>query len=192
MRVIGGRWKGRRLAPIPGRGVRPTSDRVREAWMSLLGDRLDGAAVTDLFAGSGAVGLEALSRGADHVVFVERSRTAVRVVERNIRTLNADARTTVVLGDVLAHVRRMAAADVRCDVALADPPYGKGLAQRLLSLYSETPFADELWVEHDRRDPVPEPRAGTRRRYGDTVLVGVTAPEAAPLPADAPLTGGLP
>lgn len=192
MRVIGGRWKGRRLAPIPGRGVRPTSDRVREAWMSLLGDRLDGAAVTDLFAGSGAVGLEALSRGADHVVFVERSRTAVRVVERNIRTLNADARTTVVLGDVLAHVRRMAAADVRCDVALADPPYGKGLAQRLLSLYSETPFADELWVEHDRRDPVPEPRAGIRRRYGDTVLVGVTALEAASLPADATPTGGLP
>lgn len=186
MRVIGGRWKGRRLAPIPGRGVRPTSDRVREAWMSLLGDRLCGAAVTDLFAGSGAVGLEALSRGAAHVVFVERSRTAVRVIRRNIRALNAEARATVVRGDALAHARRMAAGE-RCDVALADPPYGKGLAHRLLSLFSETPFAGELWVEHDRREPTPEPSPGARRRYGDTVLVCVTARAAAPTPP-----GGLP
>lgn len=140
--------------------------------MSLLGDRLDGAAVADLFAGSGAVGLEALSRGAEHVVFVERSRRAVRVLERNIRALNAGAQATVVQGDALAHARRMAATGVRCDVALADPPYGKGLARRLLSLYSESPFAGELWVEHDRREPVPEPSPATRRRYGDTVLTG--------------------
>lgn len=186
MRVIGGRWKGRRLAPIPGRGVRPTADRVREAWMSLLGGRLGGAAVADLFAGSGAVGLEALSRGADHVVFVERSRTAVRVIERNIRTLNAGAMTTVVHGDALAHARRMAAGDVRCDLALADPPYGRGLVARLVSLYAENPFARELWVEHDRREPAPEPLPATRRRYGDSVLTGVTAAEVATLPAATP------
>lgn len=155
--------------------------------MSLLGERLDGAAVADLFAGSGAVGLEALSRGADHVVFVERSRAAVQVIERNIRALSAGARATVVRGDALAHARRMAADDVRCDMALADPPYGRGFVARLLSLYAENPFADELWVEHDRREPAPEPLPATRRRYGDTVLTGVTAAHAATLPADATL-----
>lgn len=144
--------------------------------MSLLRDRLGGAVVADLFAGSGAVGLEALSRGAEHVVFVERSRTAIRVLERNIRTLNAGAAATVVRSDALAHVRRMAAGNVRCDLALADPPYGRGLADRLLSFYAETPFAKELWVEHGRREAAPEPPpAAIRRRYGDTMLTGVTA-----------------
>ena len=155
--------------------------------MSLLAGRLGGASVADLFAGSGAVGLEALSRGANHVVFVERSRAAVRVLERNIRTLNAGGMATVVHGDALAHARRMAAGDVRCDVALADPPYDRGLVARLLSLYAENPFADELWVEHDRREPAPEPLPATRRRYGDTILTGVTAFEAATLPAEATL-----
>ncbi|NJD20716.1 MAG: 16S rRNA (guanine(966)-N(2))-methyltransferase RsmD, partial [Gemmatimonadetes bacterium] len=83
MRIIAGRWKGHRLKPLKGRDVRPTTDRVREAWMSALGGRMDGLRVLDLFAGSGALGLETLSRGAEHVVFVERSRGSLRTLEAN-------------------------------------------------------------------------------------------------------------
>lgn len=155
---------------MPGRGVRPTTDRVREAWMSILGDRLRGAAVADLFAGSGALGLEALSRGAAHVTFVERSRRAVRVLERNIRSLGASA-AAAVRNDVLSHIRRVEAGHY--DLALADPPYGRGHALRLLAAYRRTPFARELWIEHDVRETLPPEAVAEQRRYGDTALTRV-------------------
>ena len=177
MRIIAGKWKSRRLAPLRGGGVRPTTDRVREAWMSMLGHRIEGATVTDLFAGSGALGLEALSRGAAHVTFVERSRRAIRVLERNIGSLGADELTTVVRGDAVAHASRL---DPRgCDLALADPPYGMGHAHHLLVLYARRPFAGELWVEHRVGEALPPDMAVRRRRYGDTVLTAVALPAAA-------------
>ena len=174
MRIIGGKWKSRRLDPVRGRGVRPTTDRVREAWMSILGHRIPDAVVTDLFAGSGALGLEALSRGAAQVTFVERSRRAVLVLERNIRSLDADEVTTVVLGDALAHLHKLD--PVRCDLALADPPYGRGHARRLMTLYARRPFARELWVEHHADEALPPDIPVRQRRYGDTVLTAVSLP----------------
>lgn len=177
MRIIGGRWKSRRLAPVRGRGVRPTTDRVREAWMSILGQRIGGADVADLFAGSGALGLEALSRGAAHVTFVERSRRAIGVLERNIRSLEADGVTTVVRGDALAHLHRLDPA--RCDLALADPPYGRGHAHRLVTLFARRPFARELWVEHRSDESLPPDVPVRQRRYGDTVLTAIALPPVA-------------
>ncbi len=177
MRIIAGRWKSRRLAPVRGRGVRPTSDRVREAWMSILGRGIVGADVADLFAGSGALGLEALSRGAAHVTFVERSRRAIGVLERNIRSLEADGVTTVVRGDALAHLHRLDPA--RCDLALADPPYGRGHAHRLVTLYARRPFARELWVEHRSDEALPPDVPVRQRRYGDTVLTAIALPPVA-------------
>lgn len=177
MRIIAGRWKSRRLAPVRGRGVRPTTDRVREAWMSILGHRIGGAAVADLFAGSGALGLEALSRGAAHVTFVERSRRAIGVLERNISSLDADGVATVVRGDALAHLHRLDPA--RCDLALADPPYGRGHAHRLVTLYARRPFARELWVEHRSDESLPADVRVRQRRYGDTVLTAIALPPAA-------------
>lgn len=155
-----------------GRGVRPTTDRVREAWMSILGDRLRGADVADLFAGSGALGLEAMSRGATHVTFVERSHRAVRTIERNIRTLGARAATAVIRNDALSHIRNTAAD--RYDLALADPPYEHGYALRLLAAYRQAPFARELWIEHDVREALPPEAVAEQRRYGDTALTRVT------------------
>jgi 16S rRNA (guanine966-N2)-methyltransferase len=96
MRIIAGRWRGRRLKSVRGRGVRPTSDRVREAWMAAMGPSLEGARVLDLFAGSGALGLEALSRGAGEVVFVERARAALAVLRANVDLLGAHDECTVV------------------------------------------------------------------------------------------------
>ena len=142
--------------------------------MSILGHRIEGASVADLFAGSGALGLEALSRGAAHVTFVERSRRAIAVLERNIRSLDAARTTTVVQGDALAHPYRLDPA--RCDLVLADPPYGRGHAHRLVTLYARRPFARELWVEHRADEPLPPDIPVRQRRYGDTVLTAIALP----------------
>ena len=174
LRIIAGEWKGRRLAPVSGRGVRPTSDRVREAWMSIIGTRIRGARVADLFAGSGALGLEALSRGAAHVTFVERSRTASRVLERNIRALGAGPRATLLCADVMAHLRALE--PFRYDLAFADPPYDSGYTAQLVTSHAGSPFARELWVEHRVGEQIPLDAAAEQRRYGDTALTRVKQP----------------
>ena len=174
MRIIAGEWRSRRIAAVRGRGVRPTTDRVREAWMAIVGDRLPGASVADLFAGSGALGLEALSRGAARVVFVERSRRAVAVLRRNIRALGAQGRAIVVAGDAMAHLRALD--PLHYDLALADPPYDHGYAARLLAEHRRCPFAREFWVEHRTDEALPPGAAAERRTYGDTALTRAANP----------------
>ena len=172
MRIIAGRWKGHRLRPLKGKGVRPTSDRVREAWMSALGGSLDDLEVVDLFSGSGALGLEALSRGASHVIFVEQARNALRVIESNIESLGARDLCTVVADDVFRYLSRDPAA---VDIALADPPYGAEDPSRLVSRFVEDPFARELWLEHRWRETPDLPDAARTRRYGDTAITTLRA-----------------
>ncbi len=174
MRIIAGRWKGHGLKALRGRSVRPTTDRVREAWMSALGGDVTGASVLDLFAGSGALGLEALSRGADRVVFVERSRGALRVLRANIERLHAGDQARVVTEDVFRFLRRV---DEPYDIALADPPYGSGYASRLVEHFREEPFARELWLEHPVREELSLPSSAKTRRYGDTALSRIQAEE---------------
>lgn len=173
MRIIAGRWKGHGLKPLKGRDVRPTTDRVREAWMSAMGGRLDGLRVLDLFAGSGALGLEALSRGAAHVVFVERSRGSLRTLEANVALLGAYEEVTVVADEVFHYLRKLD--PLAFDVALADPPYGRGDVERLVQVFRATPFARELWVEHPWREAVELTPDDRTRRYGDTALTLIVA-----------------
>ncbi len=172
MRIIAGRWKGHRLKALRGKGVRPTADRVREAWMSALGGRVVGARVLDLFAGSGALGLEALSRGASSVVLVERARGALRVVRSNIELLGVGSECTVVANDVFQFLN---VAGERFDLALADPPYGGGAAARLVERFLDEPFANELWLEHPWRETLPLPGDARTRRYADTALSTLAA-----------------
>src|SRR3982751_1402719 len=101
MRIVAGEWGGRRIQSPPGRGTRPTTDRVREAWMSTVGPELPGARVLDLFAGSGALGLEALSRGASHRSFVENDARALAVLKANIETLGAADRSNAFRTDAV-------------------------------------------------------------------------------------------
>jgi 16S rRNA (guanine966-N2)-methyltransferase len=173
VRIIAGRWKGHHLKPLKGRDVRPTTDRVREAWMSALGGHLDGLTVVDLFAGSGALGLETLSRGAGHVVFVERARAALRVLEANVELLGAHEDVTVVSADVFRYLRSVETKTF--DLALADPPYGHGDAPRLVEEFRHRPFALSLWVEHPWREDLSLPPDARTRRYGDTALTTLTA-----------------
>jgi 16S rRNA (guanine966-N2)-methyltransferase len=172
VRIIAGRWKGRRLKTLRGREVRPTSDRVREAWMSALGGRVEGARVVDLFAGSGALGLEALSRCAESVVFVERARGALGVLRANIELLGAASECEVVDRDVF---RFLGSLEEPFDVALADPPYGQGEAARLVQMFRNEPFARELWLEHPWRESLALPSDARTRRYGDTALTTLTS-----------------
>lgn len=173
MRIIAGRWKGHGLKPLKGKNVRPTTDRVREAWMSALGSGLMGARVVDLFAGSGALGLEALSRGADEVVLVERARPALSVIRANVERLGASDEATIVADDVFRFLRRL---DDTFDIALADPPYSTGDAARLVDLWQAEPFANELWLEHPVREDLTLPEGAKTRRYGDTALTTLIMP----------------
>lgn len=180
MRVIAGVLGGRRLRAPPGRTTRPTSDRVREALFSTLGDHVIGASVLDLFAGSGALGIEALSRGAAAATFVERQRAAARTLRDNLRTLDLDA--TVYVGDAARFVRDAAAVGHAgpYDVTLCDPPYdlADNLLARLLRQLAHagglTPDASVIVERAARSEPFPAEAAGLtvldRRRYGDTVL----------------------
>jgi 16S rRNA (guanine966-N2)-methyltransferase len=175
VRVIAGEWGGRRLHAPPGRATRPTTDRVREAWMSVIGPAIPGARVLDLFAGSGALGLEALSRGAARATFVDDSPRALRVLRENAAALGAGDRAEIVRADALRHVAGLPAGAY--GIAFADPPYGQGLAAALLEAFAATPFAGLLCVEHGRAEALPELPGARTRGYGDTRLTFVPAPE---------------
>jgi 16S rRNA (guanine966-N2)-methyltransferase len=139
VRIIAGQWRGRPLIAPKGQDTRPTADRVREALFSMLASRLgsfEGLQVADLFAGSGALGLEALSRGAAHCIFVENERRAVEAIRANIAALGAS-------GEVLARNAEYAALPAPADLAFLDPPYGSGLAPAVLG---KLPMAPGGWV----------------------------------------------
>ena len=136
--------------------------------MAALGGEIADSRVLDLFAGSGALGLEALSRGAREATFVERGRGPLTTLTANIELLGAQDRSRVVRGDAMAFARKLEPDDF--DLVLADPPYDKGLARELLERFSEKSFARSLWVEHRSKESMP-PLPGLRqRRYGDTTL----------------------
>jgi 16S rRNA (guanine966-N2)-methyltransferase len=143
--------------------------------MSVVQPLLPGARVLDLFAGSGALGLEALSRGAEHAVFVETAPAAVRALEANIGALGAAPRTALVRRDALRFAAALEAGSF--DLAFADPPYGTGAAAALLDSFAAVPFAGLLCVEHSRDDRLPELPGADTRRYGDTYLTFVPAPD---------------
>ena len=170
-RIIAGEFGGRTLSVPKGRDTRPTADRVREAWMSILAPKLHGAVVLDLFAGSGALGLEALSRGAANAVFVERAIPALDLIRRNIDLLGVADRTRIIRGDAIRFAAELGAGAY--DIVLADPPYASDAAARLVLSFRHSPFASILAVEHDARTRL---EGDDTRRYGDTAITFCYAP----------------
>jgi 16S rRNA (guanine966-N2)-methyltransferase len=165
VRIVAGRWRGRRIAAPPGDRVRPTLDRVREAWMSIVMPWLPEARVLDLFAGSGALGLEALSRGARSADLVENDPRVFRILQQNVATLGAtDA--TLHRTDALRFASQLGPRSY--EIAFADPPYGSGAAEQLAARWLAAPFALILGIEHDPKKELPgEPAV---RRYGSTAI----------------------
>jgi 16S rRNA (guanine966-N2)-methyltransferase len=182
MRIVTGTARGRRLVTPPGLEVRPTTDRVREAVFNALGslDVLHDAVVLDLFAGSGALGIEALSRGASHVTFVDSSPQALRAVRENLETCTMASDATVVRGDALEFLAR---SGTHVDLALLDPPYGFDEWDALLAALD----ADVLVIESDRRiEPGPGAEVLRQRRYGGTVVTIVNCTGRAESDRDTP------
>ncbi len=179
MRIIGGAFRGRRLASV-GKGdaaaqLRPTADRVRESLFNVLGNAHDapqsGARVLDLFAGTGALGLEALSRGAAHVTFVESGRKALGLLDQNIALCRAEADCRVLRRDA----RRIGVVDAApFDLIFLDPPYGRGLGEQTLEAALRggwlAPGALVVWEEGAALAPPAGLSQVDQRRYGDTVI----------------------
>lgn len=178
VRVIAGLAKGRRLKVPREPGVRPTQDRIRESLFTILGYPLDGRIVMDLFAGSGALGIEALSRGAEHATFVETNRSCIQVIQENLRLCGFHDRATVLSGDVPEDMPRIArAASRRFDLVFLDPPYtmkGKRRILKELHRFSLLRENARIVFEHSVKDPFPsvpeEFFVEMTRRYGDTTL----------------------
>jgi 16S rRNA (guanine966-N2)-methyltransferase len=169
MRVIAGAWKGRRLKAPPGRSTRPTADRTREALFAILGD-LEGLRVLDLYAGSGALGIEALSRGAAEAVFVESSRRAAEAIRANLHAVG-DPPARISVAKVLVHLERARAEDPY-DLVFADPPYSSAprLGEELSKLLPDVLHETSLTVtESDKRSPLLlDLPMVDERTYGDT------------------------
>lgn len=176
MRIIAGELRGRRIAAPAGREVRPTADRVREALFSSLGGRVMGARVLDLFAGSGALGLEALSRGAVAAVFVERARPVIEVLRRNIDALGMADRARVIPGDAAAALGALARRGETFEVVFLDPPYRGGALEDALGRLAAANVlaAGAVIIAEHPTGAEPSPAGSLRavavKRYGDTSL----------------------
>ncbi|MEO8410322.1 MAG: 16S rRNA (guanine(966)-N(2))-methyltransferase RsmD [Propionivibrio sp.] len=151
VRIIGGEWRRRVLRFPDAAGLRPTPDRVRETLFNWLGQDLSGRSCLDLFAGSGALGFEAASRGAARVLMVDNAPKVLAALEANARTLKADDRLQIVRADAVKFASSQAVAGVRFDVVFVDPPYQQGWIDRLAPLVTELVHADgALYLEADR------------------------------------------
>jgi 16S rRNA (guanine966-N2)-methyltransferase len=171
MRIIAGEWRGRTIEAPAGQATRPTSDRAREGLFSMLQSRLgsfEGLQAADLFAGTGALGLEALSRGVEHCVFVEKDRTALDTLKRNIAKLGAEARSDV-RARAVEHITLPP-----CDLVLMDPPYGEGLAQAALERAPDW-LAPGGWLSIELHGEVLTPPPGlevdAERKFGKATVI---------------------
>lgn len=183
MRVVGGKWGGRTIRAPRGLSVRPTADRVREAVFAILGDDVEGSVVLDLFAGTGAMAIESLSRGAAGAVLVESSPAALAALRGNLAALAAEGAVCMPL-DYREAVRRLKAKGRAFTLVFLDPPYGKGLVGSAAGLLSRAGILAPgavVVAERAARDPEETLPAGwterTERRYGDTRIAVFDIPD---------------
>lgn len=177
MRIIAGTAKGRALKPTKKKTVRPTADRVKETIFNVLGQWLDGERVLDLYAGVGSLGLEALSRGAEHVTFVERDQDVMSTLAENIRQLGFAAQSKTLLKPADRAVRSLGGEAQTFSLVIADPPYAAAAGESLLRDLEESKIlgpGGRFVFEHDKREVLPE-RVGQfeqvdQRRFGDTTV----------------------
>lgn len=181
MRIIGGRFKGRRLFSVTGKTVRPTADRIRESIFNILASKVMDAMVLDLFSGTGALGIEALSRGAREAVFVEKSRTALSAIQRNIQVCAVEGQARVIRWDIAKNLNCLQKMPLTFDLVFMDPPYNCNLIQKgLQNLHSSGCLNRGAWivVEHGASESIPGTTAEFTRRdqrnYGKTLVTFLT------------------
>jgi 16S rRNA (guanine(966)-N(2))-methyltransferase RsmD len=176
MRIIAGEFRSRRLKTLPGLNTRPTPDRLRESLFSILAPRLEGVTFLDAYAGTGAVGIEALSRGAARAIFIERSKSAVEVIRENLRSLNLTHRAEVLQGRVLQYLPHR-----RADIVFLDPPYDEEKEYEVIDFST----AELTIAQHSSRLKLPDQIGGHTRtrtvKQGDNCLsffTGTASPPA--------------
>jgi len=181
MRIISGKLGGRKLFSLRGQSIRPTSDRVREALFNILAEQVAAATVLDLFAGTGALSIEAASRGARRVVCVDNSREAIRTIQKNVHPLALEATIRMIKWDITRNLNCLRADEPVYDLVFMDPPYERGLVEKTLdnlhASRSVKPGA-MLVVEHSRREELPAERdfveTADQRKYGKTLVSFLT------------------
>ena len=178
MRIITGDFKGRRLEMPVGNDIRPTTEKVKEALFSMISGNLSDAVCVDLFSGTGNLGLEALSRGAEKCYFADNSRASLELTKRNIAMCRAEEYSTVIAGDYERALSQIAAKGEKIDVFFLDPPYKKGLYERCFALIKDLKLLAEegiIVAEHNAEDEFPEELYGfiklRDRTYG---RIGIT------------------
>ncbi len=181
MRITTGTSKGRKLISPKGREVRPTSGRVKESIFDILGGEVVEKLVLDLFAGTGNLGIEALSRGAKRALFVEKERQALRLIQTNLVKCGMEGRSEILPQDVNRAIGTLKRRGEIFDLILMDPPYGRGWVERTLrKLQSERIYHQDsiLVIQHDRREPLPDVSSHwivvRERKIGDTVVTFLT------------------
>ena len=177
MRIISGTSRGRKLSTMRGRALRPTSDRVKESIFNILGGEIEGKVILDLFAGTGNLGIEALSRGARRAIFVEKGKDALKVVQRNLLQCGFLEQSEIIPGEVNQAIGFLQERGESFDLILMDPPYEKGWVQKTLDRLISNPIHHEgsiMVIEHSRRESLPEKIEGLHiirhRKIGDTVV----------------------
>jgi 16S rRNA (guanine966-N2)-methyltransferase len=181
MRVISGASKGRKLATQRGQALRPTSGRIKESIFSVLGGNVEGKVVLDLFAGTGNLGIEALSRGAGKAFFAEQGRQALSLIQKNLAQCGLEGQARILPGDALRAIGILDAKGESFDLIFMDPPYERGLVARTFGKLQTHRIYHEgsiLVVQRDRREPLPDPLEGWRlireKKTGDTIVSYLT------------------
>ena len=174
MRIISGEYRGRKLESPRNNDIRPTTDKVKEAMFSILMPHLNGARWLDLFSGTGGLGLEALSRGADFCVFCDNDRISVALTKENIKKCGAESKSKVVQGD---YMKALEHSDEKFDVIIIDPPYASGIYEKCLSSIEKLDLLDDegiIILEHEKNVELPisvgKYSKLKERKYGITVL----------------------
>jgi len=177
LRVIAGEYRGRRLDRIEGMDIRPTTDMVKESLFNILGAAVIDSVFLDLFGGTGGIGIEALSRGAKHVVFIDSSIKSVKVLKGNLERLDIKNNVEVFNTDYSTAVSKLHKFGKEFDIIFIDPPYSVGIAQDALKQINEHPILSQsglIIVEHDTKDEMPESLGKLymyrSKQYGNTAL----------------------
>ncbi len=176
VRVISGKLKGRKLFSVRGLNLRPTSDRVKEAIFDILQDQIQEKKVLDLFAGTGALGIEALSRGATRAVFIEENTASLGALRRNIEACRLGGEVEVLAREVNGGIRFLESRGESFEVIFLDPPYGKGLARKTIESLAKSPIAAPgglIIAEHggtEELESVPPLHKVDGRKYGSTLV----------------------
>ncbi len=180
MRVIAGEFKGRHLKAVPGSNTRPTSDKVKESIFHMLGPFFEGGLCLDLFAGSGSLGIEAVSRGMDKVIFIEKSSVAIRMIHKNVEMLKIESQCEIYRNDAFRALQILSKKNLQFDLIILDPPYDKGLYQKVIDYIAEKDLLQskgKLYIEHR-----PEQKISynierferlTEKKYNETISITI-------------------